>query len=245
MELFMDIHESVNDITASEFVESATIIHMDNFQMIYDQKSLHRVRGIYCFLDEYGNPLYLGKTIDLHGRIKNHLGNCHSPVIYLKGVVKFVGFIAVKASDIELSDLEHRLICKVKPLFNGGPQSTWINYKYKNLRQWLNEIPSEDKQDAKILKTCIEEKISRIDEEKIDKPMPFEIEGIEYITSINFDALEQSPVNTQFKHRSKEMRGGQTPSAYKLKKVEVVKYLLDNIPESRELDYVLATLVGE
>lgn len=245
MKITVDIQENVNEITGSEFVECATVMGIDSFQEIYTQECLKRVKGIYCFLDKHGNPLYLGKSINLHARIKSHLSGTHSPMEYLKSIVRFIGFIVVSASDDELTSLETRLICQVRPLFNGGPQSTRINYRYSNLRQWLNDIPRNIKMDYAAFKVMLEEAILKVDGIEVDFPMKLDVEINGHITDIEFDNIVPTPIRKTNKREENSPLVANSTINGNLKKVDVIKYLLTNLPTSKELDYVLSSLVGE
>lgn len=102
-----------------------------------------RVPGVYCFYNKEGIPLYLGKTIDLKSRIKQHICGHSTPTKELAPSLHYIKFLPIDAKSHGLYLIEKVLIMNIKPLFNGSSQGTDKNYGYTNLRAWFNNKVQE------------------------------------------------------------------------------------------------------
>jgi len=83
-------------------------------------KNLPREPGIYKFLNESRNPIYIGKAKNLRNRVSSYFGGNHHKSKKINKLLSNVKYIEITITNTELEALlmEQYLIKEVKPLFN-------------------------------------------------------------------------------------------------------------------------------
>lgn len=80
-------------------------------------KSLPTKAGVYILYDVRSSPLYIGKTLNLRERVRNHFRHPTYKDNYFINKVKNVGYVSLE-SGVEALILESQLIKKRQPKFN-------------------------------------------------------------------------------------------------------------------------------
>jgi predicted GIY-YIG superfamily endonuclease len=153
-----DVYGTYPTITSNKQlnVNTATILKMcttiigNNVLEIVDKELFtgyrDDLRGIYFFFTKEGKLLYVGKSMNLRTRLKNHLRGNSNPTKYILKSVGYIKLLFVNLSERLILQLEDKLIKELKPMFNGaqGLLSTMEYYNYDNLREKLNSLTNKN-----------------------------------------------------------------------------------------------------
>ncbi|MDB5164873.1 MAG: polC [Candidatus Saccharibacteria bacterium] len=82
-------------------------------------KKLPETPGVYIFEDDYGQPLYIGKSINIKKRVMSHFGRDHAESKEFK-IAQAIKHVRTQETPGELSALllESRLIKEMQPVYN-------------------------------------------------------------------------------------------------------------------------------
>ena len=84
--------------------------------------------GVYHFLNELGNIIYIGKSNDIHDRIISHFNNTATrKALEMKGNITDIGF-EITGSELAALLMESFMIKKHKPLYNRAQRRTMDHY---------------------------------------------------------------------------------------------------------------------
>ncbi|MCF7827214.1 MAG: GIY-YIG nuclease family protein [Candidatus Marinimicrobia bacterium] len=103
-------------------------------QLIQDQKGLPKTSGVYLFLDERDYPLYIGKSVNLRGRVASYLHKLNSHEERIQRMVHEARTLRYVETETELMALllEDSLIKKYLPVYNIR-QKQFREYRYLQL----------------------------------------------------------------------------------------------------------------
>ncbi len=111
-------------------------------------ESVPRKSGIYKFLDEDGNVLYIGKALNLKSRVSSYFRSDHKDRPYLFKMIPLINKIEtiVTENEVESTILESALIKKYKPKFN-------IEFKDDKSFAWIHISTYEKYPKIKIIRS--------------------------------------------------------------------------------------------
>lgn len=103
----------------------------------------NNVRGIYFLYTKERKLLYIGKTINMKTRLKDHINGRADWSKKIKGLIHYIKFYVVEdnGDSYQLFSEERGCISRLKPMFNGAPNTKNEKYYgYKTLRKELDHI---------------------------------------------------------------------------------------------------------
>lgn len=151
----MKLNEMKDISSKQEFIHNSIIIKNEYELLDIFPKPKDIRGGIYCLYSEDDRPLYLGKTVNLRSRIKQHFGGRTYPSSVLVDYIKYIKITIINIEGLcpykGLMQLENLLIKEIKPLFNGAPSRRTVErqYGFRNYRKSLDDIEGHSLEDKK------------------------------------------------------------------------------------------------
>jgi predicted GIY-YIG superfamily endonuclease len=140
--------------SVAKMLENAIKIEGDDLVKVindgFNIKYSDYIHGVYMLFTKNGKLLYVGKTVNIKNRLKQHVkenktwtNKILDRIHYIKFICTniTIGSVSHRSSDAEsLLNVELSLIRELKPMFNGSPGTSTVDrhYGYENLREELN-----------------------------------------------------------------------------------------------------------